>query len=244
MKPLPVIGWLALLIPASVSLAGPVDFARDIKPLLNKHCTACHGGVKQASNLSLVYHSKVLEPAKSGKIPVVPGNLDKSELIARITTTDDDEVMPPPKHGKRLPEHDIQLFKDWISQGAPWDEHWAFVKPKPPTLPDLKDKSWPKQSLDAFVLAKLESEGLKPSPEADRAQWLRRVSLDLTGLPPTPEEVSSLRIRHSSQSLIACCAHPPSASAGPACGSISRAMPTPKATKPTSRASSGHIATG
>ena len=198
MKPLPVIGWLALLIPASVSLAGPVDFARDIKPLLNKHCTACHGGVKQASNLSLVYHSKVLEPAKSGKIPVVPGNLDKSELIARITTTDDDEVMPPPKHGKRLPEHDIQLFKDWISQGAPWDEHWTFVKPKPPTLPDLKDKSWPKQSLDAFVLAKLESEGLKPSPEADRAQWLRRVSLDLTGLPPTPEEVSSFATQNSS----------------------------------------------
>lgn len=198
MKSLPALGWLVLLTPASVALAGSVNFARDIKPLLNKHCTACHGGVKQASNLSLVYHSKVLEPAKSGKIPVVPGNLEKSEIIARITTTDDDEVMPPPKHGKRLPEHDIQLFKDWIKQGAPWDEHWAFVAPKKPATPNLKDKSWPKQSLDAFVLAKLESEGLKPSPEADRAQWLRRVTLDLTGLPPTPEEVSSFVIQNSS----------------------------------------------
>ncbi len=178
--------------------AAPVEFNRDIRPLFAKHCTACHGGVKQASNLSLVYHSKVLEPAKSGKIPVVPGNLEKSEIIARITTTDDDEVMPPPKHGKRLPEHDLQLFKDWIKQGAPWDEHWAFVAPKKLATPDLKDKSWPKQSLDAFVLAKLEGEGLKPSPEADRAQWLRRVTLDLTGLPPTPEEVSSFVIQNSS----------------------------------------------
>jgi len=203
MKCLPAIGWLVLLTNASDALAGSVNFARDIKPLLNKHCTACHGGVKQASNLSLVYHSKVLEPAKSGKIPVVPGSLDKSELITRIISTDDDEVMPPPKHGKRLPERDIQLFKDWIKQGAPWDEHWAFVAPKKPATPDLKDKSWPKQSLDTFVLAKLESEGLKPSPEADRAQWLRRVTLDLTGLPPTPEEVSSFDILNSSFDAVA-----------------------------------------
>ncbi|MBL9142223.1 MAG: DUF1501 domain-containing protein [Verrucomicrobiaceae bacterium] len=109
MKPLPAIGWLVLFTHASDALAGSVNFAHDIKPLLNKHCTACHGGVKQASNLSLVYHSKVLEPAKSGKIPVVPGNLDKSELIARIISIDDDEVMPPPKHGKRLPERDNDL---------------------------------------------------------------------------------------------------------------------------------------
>ena len=191
------LGLAALVTPCLVH-AEAVNFARDIKPLLNKHCTACHGGVKQASNLSLVYHSKVLEPAKSGKIPVVPGNLEKSEIIARITTTDDDEVMPPPKHGKRLPEHDIQLFKDWIKQGAPWDEHWAFVAPKKPATPDLKDKSWPKQGLDTFVLAKLESEGLKPSPEADRVQWLRRVTLDLTGLPPTKDEISAFVTQRAS----------------------------------------------
>ncbi len=135
----------------------------------------------------------MLEPAKSGKIPVVPGNLDKSELIARITTTDDDEVMPPPKHGKRLPEHDIQLFKDWISQGTPWDEHWAFVKPKEPANTtraqggEVAEASrWMPSCSPSW-----RSEGLKPSPEADRAQWLRRVTFDLTGLPPTPGGSSS-----------------------------------------------------
>lgn len=185
---------LLALLNASVLRAQPVNFARDIKPLLNKHCTACHGGVKQASNLSLVYHNKVLEPAKSGAIPVVPGNLEKSEIIARITSADDDEVMPPPKHGKRLSEHDVQLFKDWIKQGAPWDEHWAFVTPKKQATPAIKDTSWPKQSLDAFVLAKLESEGLKPSAEADPIQWLRRATLDLTGLPPAPEDIQTLQV--------------------------------------------------
>lgn len=173
--------------------AAPVDFARDIKPLFNEHCIACHGGVKQASNLSLVYHSKVLEPAKSGKVPVVPDKPDKSELITRITSADEDEVMPPPEHGKALPEKDIAMLREWIKQGAPWDEHWSFAAPKKPAPPTLRDVSWCKQSLDAFVLAKLEQEKLKPSPEADTTQWLRRVTFDLTGLPPTPEEVNALQ---------------------------------------------------
>ncbi|MBX7211956.1 MAG: PSD1 and planctomycete cytochrome C domain-containing protein [Verrucomicrobiaceae bacterium] len=187
---------LILVAPALAATVrgAPVNFSRDIKPLFNKHCSACHGGVKHSGDLSLVYHNKVLEPAKSGKIPVVPGNIEKSEIIARVTSTDDDEVMPPPKKGKRLPDTDVQLLKDWIKQGAPWDEHWAFVAPKKPAAPAIKDASWPKQSLDAFVLAKLESAGLKPSPEADGAQWLRRVTLDLTGLPPAPDDMKALEV--------------------------------------------------
>ena len=186
-------GYVAVVLAVPAAFGSPVDFARDIKPLFNKHCTACHGGVKQASNLSLVYHSKVLEPAKTGKIPVVPGKPEKSELIARITSTDTDEVMPPPKHGKPLPEKDIALLRDWIQQGAHWDEHWAFMAPRPPPVPKLADASWCKQSLDAFVLGRLQKEDLKPSPEADAAQWLRRATFDLTGLPPTPEEVNALQ---------------------------------------------------
>lgn len=194
---LPITCATVLLLPVMAS-GGPVDFARDIRPLFNKHCSACHGGVKHSGDLSLVYHNKVLEPAKSGEIPVVPGRPEKSEIIARVTHLDDDEVMPPPKHGKRLSEKDIAILRAWIEQGAPWDEHWAFLPPKNQTVPALKDKQWPKQSLDAFVLAKLENEGLKPSPQAAREQWLRRVTFDLTGLPPAPGDVSSFVSQHSS----------------------------------------------
>ena len=207
MKRLSISGLPLLWVLANPAASlGAVDFARDIKPLFNKHCTACHGGVKQASNLSLVYHSKVLEPAKSGKIPVVPGKVEKSELIARVTSKDVDEVMPPPKHGKPLPEKDIALLREWIKEGAPWDEHWAFLAPKAVARPKVDHPEWCKQSLDAFVLARLQKEGLQPSPEADAAQWLRRASFDLTGLPPTPEDVNALQAAAAKSSMDEACA--------------------------------------
>lgn len=184
-------GFVFALLPGVMNAAG-IDFARDIKPIFTEHCTACHGGVKHSGGLSLVYHSKVLEPAKSGDIPVVPGNPEKSALIARVASTDEDEIMPPPKHGKPLPEKDVQLLREWIRQGASWDEHWAFAPPRAPARPLLKDEAWTKQPLDAFVLARLEQEGLRPSPEAEGLQWLRRVSFDLTGLPPGSAEIRTL----------------------------------------------------
>lgn len=183
-----------LLFLVSTDDAAAVDFARDIKPIFNKHCSACHGGVKHSGDLSLVYHNKVLEPAKSGEIPVVPGEPEKSSIITRVTTADDEEVMPPPKKGKRLPEKEVALLREWIKQGAPWDEHWAFMPPKDPAKPVLEEAKWPKQPLDAFVLAKLKKEGLKPSPEAEGTQWLRRVTFDLTGLPPTSEDLKALEV--------------------------------------------------
>jgi hypothetical protein len=179
------------MLPGVMNAAG-IDFARDIKPIFTEHCTACHGGVKHSGGVSLVYQSKVLEPAKSGDIPVVPGNPEKSALIARVITTDADEIMPPPKHGKPLPEKDVRLLREWIRQGAPWDQHWAFAPPKAPARPVLKHEAWVKQPLDAFVLARLEQEGLRPSPEAEGLPWLRRVSFDLTGLPPSLEDVRAL----------------------------------------------------
>jgi hypothetical protein len=168
--------------------SAPVDFNRDIRPLFAKHCTACHGGVKAAGKLSLIYRDTALAPAKSGEPPIVPGAPEKSELIRRVLSKDLDEVMPKPDHGPRLADKDIAVLRQWIKEGAKWSEHWSFVPPEEPAKPKFKNSSWPARPLDRFILARLEAEGLKPSPEATPAEWLRRVSLDLTGLPPTPED--------------------------------------------------------
>ncbi len=164
-----------------------VDFSSQIRPLLNKYCTSCHGGVKQASDLSFIYEQQVLD---SGVIE--PGNPQESELLNRITTTDSDLRMPPvDEHPEPLSQAEIELVTRWIEQGGDWDGHWAFQKPAPPDLPEVDDNSWANTALDHFVLAELESEGLHPTPESEPAEWLRRVSFDLIGLPPTKQELES-----------------------------------------------------
>ena len=166
--------------------AKEVSFNRDIRPILVQHCVACHGGVKQAADLSFVYPEKVLPP--DGWV-IEPGNPDESEMLARILEEDPEVRMPPPEHGRALNEQEIQLVRDWISQGAPWQNHWAFQPLDSPTLPSVKDSTWPVRDLDYFVLAKLEDEGLAPSRDTKPYRWLRRASLDLIGVPPTPNEV-------------------------------------------------------
>jgi hypothetical protein len=166
----------------------PTEFNRDIRPLFAKHCTACHGGVKNAGKISFVYREKALAKGKSGKAAIVPGHPEDSELIRRVTTQDPDDLMPKPDHGPRLTEREVDVLRRWIREGAVWSEHWSFVAPKEPPKPQVKDTAWPRTSADAFILATLEAEGLRPSPEAPAQAWLRRVSLDLTGLPPTPEQ--------------------------------------------------------
>jgi len=133
--------------------------------------------------------AEALKPAKSGKVAIVPGAPEKSEMIARVTHEDLDERMPPLKTGKKLTPTQIELLRRWIAEGANYATHWAYVKPTRPPLPEVKNKRWSRTPIDRFILARLELEGLKPSPEADRYMLARRVSLDLTGLPPTPEEV-------------------------------------------------------
>lgn len=177
-----------LLLTAANACLAEVQFNRDIRPILTKHCTACHGGVKAAGNLSFVYREKALGEGKSGKIAIVPGQPDVSEMIRRITTEDEDDLMPKPEHGPRLSDAEVATLKQWITEGAKWSEHWSLVLPAEPAAPALKNAAWMQQPLDAFVLAKLEAEGLSPAPPASPAEWLRRVSLDLTGLPPSPEE--------------------------------------------------------
>jgi hypothetical protein len=184
----------ALLVAASTLRSAPaniVDFAKEIRPLFNKNCVGCHGGVKRAGNISFIVRERALEPGKSGEIPIIPGDPDKSEVIYRITAKNEEDRMPPPEHGPALPKEDIERLRAWIKEGAPWTEHWAYVPPKPQPLPLVSSPGWCREPLDRFVLARLDAEKLKPSKEADRLQWLRRVTFDLTGLPPTPAETAA-----------------------------------------------------
>ncbi|MEY4966471.1 MAG: hypothetical protein RL274_2054 [Pseudomonadota bacterium] len=165
-----------------------VDFNRDIRPIFNSSCIACHGGVKQAGNVSFSYREQVLGKGKSGRPTVVPGSPRASELMARVTSNDPETRMP--LHAPPLKPEQIVLLRQWIQQGASWENYWAFVPPKPQALPAVRHAGWVRQPLDRFILARLEKESLSPAPEADKAALLRRVSLDLTGMPPTPDELA------------------------------------------------------
>jgi Protein of unknown function (DUF1553)/Protein of unknown function (DUF1549)/Planctomycete cytochrome C len=167
----------------------PVSFSNEIQPILNQNCVQCHGGVRQKNGVSFVFREDALGRGKSGRLTIVPGHPEKSELIARITSSDPEARMP--YHAPPLPSKQIELLRRWIKEGAKWEDHWAFVAPKPQPLPTVKQSGWIRQPLDRFILARLEKEVLAPSPEASKAELLRRVSFDLTGLPPTLEEQAS-----------------------------------------------------
>ena len=163
----------------------PIDFNEQIRPIFTRHCTACHGGVKAAGDVSFVTGEAV--SVSEGWI-VEPGEPNASILIERVESTDPDVCMPPPEHGPALNPAEIQLLRDWIEQGATWESHWAFQELRDAELPRVADDEWPISSFDHFVLNKLESLGIPPSSDATPSRWLRRVTLDLTGLPPTPME--------------------------------------------------------
>ncbi len=163
-----------------------VQFSRDIRPIFNQNCVACHGGVRQKNGVSFIFREEALGVGKSGKRTIVPGNPDASELMARVTATDPEARMP--YHGLPLPPQQIALLRQWIKEGAKWEDYWAFVPPKEQPLPKVKRADWVRRPIDRFILARLEKENLEPSPEADKAALLRRVSFDLIGLPPTAAE--------------------------------------------------------
>src|SRR5438270_357675 len=176
---------------ASAAPGSKVDFNHDVRPILSENCYKCHGpddGARKAK-LRFDVRAQALKPAKSGEVPIVPGAPEKSEMIRRITATDLDDRMPPIKSGKKLTSVQIESLRQWIAQGAPYATHWAYVKPVRPPLPHLANARWPNNSIDYFIMARLEREKLRPSPAADRYTLIRRVSLDLTGLPPAIEEV-------------------------------------------------------
>ncbi|HTO05094.1 MAG TPA: PSD1 and planctomycete cytochrome C domain-containing protein [Opitutus sp.] len=171
-----------------VAAPARIDFNKHIRPILNQNCTACHGGGKMAGGISFIYRELATRTGESGRLTIVPGKPEKSEMIARVTSKDEEFRMPKPEHGPRLSDDEIALLRQWISEGAEWSEHWAFVPPKPQTVPEVKQAASAPTPIDRFVVARLEREGLAPAPAEDRATLLRRVSLDLTGLPPTAAE--------------------------------------------------------
>jgi mono/diheme cytochrome c family protein len=192
-----VIGVLALL-PAWGAAAAPtpppakappVDFDRDVRPILSENCFACHGfdAAKRQAGLRLDVPAGAAAKLPSGGIALVPGRPEASGLVQRVAT----HSMPPPASGKRLSEAQIALLRRWVEEGARYAQHWAFVPPQRPPLPPVRNQRWARNPIDRFVLARLEREGLRPAPEADRATLIRRVTLDLTGLPPTLAEVDA-----------------------------------------------------
>jgi hypothetical protein len=176
-----------------VARAEKVDFNRQVQPILSENCYACHGpdGASVEGGLRLDRREFALKGGESGKA-IVPGDPSASLIVERISHTDPDTVMPPPDKKPPLTPEQIAILRQWIAEGAVWGEHWAFVAPKRPPIPDVTNQAWVKNPIDAFVLAKLEAEGLAPSPPADRATLLRRLSLDLVGLPPTLDELASV----------------------------------------------------
>jgi len=179
-------------------LGGParanVRYGRDVRPILSDRCFQCHGPdpATREAGLRLDEHAGATAARKGGPGAIVPGDAGASELIRRITSTDPNLMMPPPTSNKRpLSPEEKETLRSWVEQGAEYEPHWAFVPPVAPALPEVRGESWARNEIDRFVLAGLEARGVEPSPAADGATLLRRVFLDLTGLPPTPEELDA-----------------------------------------------------
>jgi len=170
--------------------ADPVNFSREILPILSDNCFKCHGPDEQArkAGLRLDTQEGAFGPGKSGAVAIVPKDSKGSEVIRRLTTDDPDDVMPPRESNRHLASAQVELIRRWIDQGAPWGRHWAFEPPVRPAVPAAATGI--RNPIDAFIQARLAQEGLRASPEAPRRTLIRRLTLDLTGLPPTPEEVS------------------------------------------------------
>jgi hypothetical protein len=183
--------WLAWGLPAGAGSAAPgeVRYNRDARPILSNRCFKCHGPDLKKGGLNLRTRTGALKKLRSGGAAVVPGKSAQSLLIERVTAEDPAERMPP--RGEPLGAEQVAVLRAWIDQGAKYEEHWAYVKPVRRPPPAVRDRAWARNGIDLWVLARLEQEGLAPAPEADRATLLRRVSLDLTGLPPSPEEVDA-----------------------------------------------------
>jgi hypothetical protein len=189
--------WLSLAILALAGASPPIfgqsiEFNRDIRPILSENCFACHGPDKPKRKADLRLDNAAGAFADlGGHFALVAKKPQESEVYKRLTEKDPRRRMPPASTGKTLTARQIELIRRWIEQGAEYQPHWAFILAKRPALPRVKDEKWPRNAIDRFLLAPIEEAGLKPSPEADRRTLLRRLSFDLLGLPPTPEEVDA-----------------------------------------------------
>ncbi len=176
--------------PAISSASPPIDFRRQVQPILAEHCMLCHGvdAEDRKSGLRLDLRAEALKGGDSGTPAIVPGKLNDGEMIRRITSSDEDTVMPPPDHKRPLSEPQIETLKQWIMEGANYEAHWAFSAPTKTLLPNIG----PSHPIDAFVVSHLKNESLMPSPQASSSALCRRIYLDLIGLPPSPQELSAV----------------------------------------------------
>ncbi len=170
-----------------------VDFGKQVLPIISQKCFHCHGQDEHSrkAKLRLDVREEAIKERKDGTFAIKPGDVKNSELVRRITSTDADEAMPPPKEAHPVSAGEVALLKKWIEQGAKYQKHWAFTPPTRPPIPTVKNKRWAHNDIDRFILARLEAEKLKPSGPAEKSILLRRVSLDLIGLPPTTAELES-----------------------------------------------------
>src|SRR5688572_20048296 len=197
--------WLGIIVAALISTwalapfasgePNPqnIEFNRDIRPLLSDVCFTCHGPDKATRVINLRFDTEAgaFADLGGGRHAIVPGDPARSEMYQRITAKDEAIRMPPARSGRKLTDNQIDLIRRWIEQGAKWQKHWSLIAPQRPALPEPKKTSWARGAVDSFILDRLERNGLRPSPEADPAALIRRVTLDLTGLPPTPAEVDA-----------------------------------------------------
>lgn len=181
------------VLPAISAAEPPLTFNRDVRPLLAEACFHCHGpdSVKRKADLRLDTEAGFFGRDGGAEAVVIPGEAEASSLYGRLISEDPDEIMPPPDSHRELSPGQIAVVKRWIEEGAKWQPHWSFVAPEKSDGPEVSDPAWVSNPIDRFVLAGLDRAGLAPAPEADRRALARRVSLDLTGLPPTPEEVEA-----------------------------------------------------
>jgi hypothetical protein len=177
---------VSLVLAASGAAADPPSYSRDVRPILAENCFACHGPDSGARKAKLRLDIRDVAVARGA---IVPGKPDESKLVARVFSADPGEIMPPPKTKKQLTGQQKETLKRWIAAGADYEAHWAFVPPERPPLPAVRNEAWVRNPIDRFVLARLERHGIDPSPEAERTTLIRRLSLDLTGLPPSPGDV-------------------------------------------------------
>lgn len=189
---------LTLLLLVAGCKKEKIDFSAQVKPILNKRCISCHGGVKKNGGFSVLFRQEALDTTESGKPAIIPGDAAHSEMIRRLTLKDPEERMPYKE--EPLSSEEIEILTKWIEQGAAWGDHWAYIPPKAITVPrsknllseiDSPDKEWANNEIDYFVLEKINEQKLKPSPEADKQTLIRRVYLDLIGLPPTSKQAKS-----------------------------------------------------
>lgn len=169
------------------------DFGRDIRPILSDKCFACHGpdAEHRQGGYRLDQRDSSTAEADSGELPIVPGDTEASEILKRIVDPNESIRMPPPETHKRVTPEEVELLRKWIAAGADYQQHWSLVPPKRPDVPTVNQTDWPRGPVDRFVLRRIEREGLSPKPEAKRQRLLRRVTLDLTGLPPTLAEMQA-----------------------------------------------------